>query len=184
MYGDPEGRKVFPKDYASERREVAGLFRAFPEHPGVLDACKWLRGWLDASIAGDKSQPGYLHIARLDRWNITPLAILSEVCAVWLYAMRHPHTLPDDQRLTFALAGQALLLAPRDYVKSYHYKSGESRQYREARYEARKAIGDHLRLTLARLLVNVAHTCEERLQQKQNRAASFGLPFKPQEHQQ
>ena len=32
-YGDPEGHKVFPKDYAHERREVASLFRPTPSIP-------------------------------------------------------------------------------------------------------------------------------------------------------
>ncbi len=182
-YGDPEGRKIFPKFYLHERREVAKLFAAYPDHPGLIDACKWLRAWLDASLAGDKSQPGYVHMARLHRWEITPLAILAEVCAVWLYAHRHPHALPDDQRLTFALALQMLLLAPRDYLKSFHYKTGETRYYRESRYAARKEIGDHIRLTLARLFVNVTQACEERLEQKQNRAKSFGLPFTQQQQE-
>ena len=183
-YGDPQGHKLLAKNYTSERRQVAALFAAYPEHPGVLDACRWLRAWLDASIAGDKSQPGYVHVARLHRWEVQPLAILSEVCAVWLYAQRNPHALPDDQRLTFALAVAMLLLAPKDYLKSWFYKCGERRHYREAGYEDRKAIGDHLRLTLARLLVNVAHTCEERQQQKQKRAQSFGLPFTQQQEKQ
>jgi hypothetical protein len=177
-YGHPLGRRHYRKHYAPERRAVDALFRAFPDHPDVRTACEWIAGWLRAAALGDKSRPGYVHVARLARYDVQPLDVLAEVCAVWLFAMRNPRTLPDDERTTFALAVAMLFLAPRERTATYSYAKGERRVYKDAGHTDRAAIGNALRLTLAPLLVNVVRAIEEREQQQRERAAAFGrTPF-------
>jgi len=158
--GHPEARRLYPKDYAQERRDVAALFKANPEHAGLLSALAFIREWLDASARGDTTQPGCIHLARLHRRAVTPMAILSEVSAVWWHVARYAK--PDDDRLTFAMVCSMLALAPRDYIKSYHFKSGERRVYRDAGRVDRSAMGEHLRERLAPLFVRVVQACEER----------------------
>jgi hypothetical protein len=176
-YGNPKGVRVWPKQYKAERKAVDRLFATYPDHAGVREACAWIRAWLDASIAGDSRQPGYIHAARLHRWQIEPRDILAEVCALWVYAMRYPRTLPDDERLTFALAVAMLFRAPRDYIKSYSYPSGERRKYRESGYADRLAVGTHLRMHLAPLFCNVAQAIEQQQQQERDARDAYREPF-------
>jgi hypothetical protein len=173
--GHPEARRLYPKDYAQERRDVAALFKANPEHAGLLSALAFLREWLDASARGDTTQPGYTHLARLHRRAVTPMAILSEVSAVWWHVARYQK--PDDDRLTFAMVCSMLSLAPRDYVKSYHFASGERRVYRDAGRVDRAAMGEHLRERLAPLFVRVVQACEERERNAREREAAEAAGF-------
>jgi hypothetical protein len=173
-YGHPLGRRIYMKDYAAERKEVAALFAAYPEHPGIRSACKWLRDWIEAAGRGEQV-PGTIHVARVHRYEVPALAVLTELCAVWLHVERH--RFPDDQRLTFALAIAMLSLAPRDHLKSWHYKSGERRHYRNYGYDVRKDVGDYIRLNLAALFVNVVRGVEHLHHTEREARASLSAPF-------
>ncbi len=174
-FGHPEARMILPRDYMQERRDVAALFKANPEHPALLAAAAFIQQWLDASAGGDQQQPGFRHLARLHRRGITPMTILAECSAVWLHVDRYQK--PDDMRLDFALAVAMLRLAPRDFVKGYQYPSGERRYYRDAGHTDRAAIGDHLRSGLARLFVRIVVACREREERAQQQHAAESAAF-------
>lgn len=174
-FGHAEARMILPRDYMQERREVAALFKANPEHAGLLSALAFIREWLDASAQGDKQQPGFAHVARLDRRGVTPMIILLEVSAVWLHVDRYQK--PDDVRLDFSLALAMLRLAPRDFVRGYQYPSGERRYYRDAGHGDRAAIGDYLRSSLAPLFVRVVVACREREARAQQQHAAEQAAF-------
>lgn len=176
-YGHPEGRRIWPRDYRGELAAVVALFEANAEHAGLRTATGWVAEWMQQSTFGDKAQPGYQHMRRLSDHGVTPLDVLIECSAVWLYAMRNPRTLPDDARLTFALAVAVIGLAPLECVRGYRHPTGMVPFYRRARSRVRQAIGEHLRSHLARLFVNVVRGVEQQEQQVREASASMSLPF-------
>ena len=176
-YGHPLGRRIWRHAYKVEREQVDALFRKYPEHPGVLEACAFLRDWLDAAAAGEKV-PGAIHVARLQRYRVSPLTILAEVCAVFAWERRNPHALHDDGApLTFALAIAMLYLVPREQTKAYVYPSGRTLRYKEAGSITRREVGEHLRVNLVRLLVNVWQAIEHEQQQQKNAVLAMSAPF-------
>ena len=163
--------------YERERRDVTLFLREHQEHPGIQAALAWIGGWLRASSLRDLDQPGQLHAARLDAHGVTPLAILTECGAVWLYSTRNPRTLPDDARLTFAMAYAVLRLAPHDVRRVYHSARSTTVRYATSTHAVRTAVGDHLRRTLALLLYRIAETIAARSEQMAAMRDAFAAPF-------
>src|SRR5262249_14795232 len=124
MYGHPLGRRILTRDYAPEARKIAALLKAHPDHPGTARALAWVEAWLARAKAGDTTTPGFAQVARITAHGVTALQVLHACAAVWAYAQRNPRALPDDERLTFALASAVFLLAPRPLTRKYTYGEG------------------------------------------------------------
>ena len=142
-FGHPEARKLLVKHYEGERKEVARFLKDHASHPGIRNALEWIAEWLAESAEGDKSLPGYVQLARLHRFNVTPEAILHEVASIWLYVHRNPTALPDGDglSLTHALAIGVLFLVPHERTKTYQYRSGPRRVYRTSTPTEREGRG-------------------------------------------
>jgi hypothetical protein len=164
-------------EYEQERKEASRFLKLHHDHPGIRSARDWLGNWLDASASGDKDQVASVHMARLKRYAISPEAILAEVAALWVFAQRNPTTLPDDVRLTIALAIGVLFLCPRERTKTYHYRSGPRRVYADSTSTERRVLGEQLRKTLALLLLNITGAIEAQHAQHEAQRATFALPF-------
>src|SRR5439155_26749001 len=100
---------------------------------------------------------------RLFRQAVEPRDVLIEAAAVWSFAMRNPHTLPDDMgprgpgRLTYALGTAVAHLVPRQFLYVHHGGPKSARGKGSYRYKriaptAKKAIGEEIRQTLGLLL--------------------------------
>jgi hypothetical protein len=177
QWGHPLGKKIPAKAYATERKAVAALLDAYPDHQGVKVALDWIANWLQQSAHGDRTQPGYVELARLHRYSVSPRDLLIWTAGVWLYSTRNPRALPDDSRLTFALAVAILRLAPLDQTKEYVYRSGVSTKYRQANRATREAIGNHLRLKLHPLYVQIVQGVENMKRAKREVQAALSVPF-------
>src|SRR5690242_15188697 len=177
-YGHHEGRRIARPEYVKERQAVARLFAMYPHHEGVRGASAWAQAWLDASASGDKQQPGYLEAARLHRYGVTGRDIVADTCAMFAHFRRR--ALPDDERLTWALAYSAMYLAPREVRRAYRDSKGRQQQrFVRISTHDRRDIGTHLRLNLARLYVNVHLAIDEHERRARDAKASFGAPFTP-----
>lgn len=153
-HGHPLGRAIRKCDYASERNRIARLLEEQPEYPGVRAALDWLQSLLtrasygSGAIARDEFR-------RLAAAGVKPRSLLIEMAAVWAFAREYPNRLPDDARLSFALAAAVLKLAPR-IVKT----GGTERRYHTAGRAVRAELGEALRSRLAPLLFNLATEAE------------------------
>ena len=174
-YGHPEGRRVCRKEFVQERLDVARLFKGNPEHEGVANAGIWLQAWIDAAGHGDRTVPGHLDLSRLYRHGVGATDALIELCALWLYFERR--RLPDDERLTVALARGLMYLAPRDALKTYACRNRKSQFYRKPTREALADIGNHARLHLALLFVNVVQAIREHEVAERDARTALGAPF-------
>ena len=177
-WGHPQGSRLLRRYYERERRDVTLFLREHEEHPGIQAALAWIGGWLRASSLRDLDQPGQLHAARLDAHGVTPLAILTECGAVWLYSTRNPRTLPDDARLTFAMASTS---SPNGLHRMTSRRVSRARsttvRYATSTHAVRTAVGDHLRRTLALLLYRIAETIAARSEQMAAMRDAFAAPF-------
>jgi hypothetical protein len=177
QHGHPEGRRIFPKEYRIERRTVAAILSEHANHEGVKVAREWLDAWLERAAAGDKNATAPAEFSRLAAAGVTGERILEECASVWMFSVRYPRTLPDDARLTFALATAVLHLAPRYLRKTYHYASYRDRRYFTASKEDRHAIGKAIRDTLGPLLWNIATHPERTAQEHEARRRALFAPL-------
>lgn len=134
-----------------ELKEIRAFFKEYHDHPAIVSATQWFDNWLIAASNKETTVGSYI-FGRLHAQSISPLDILKEVAAVWLYAHKYPNFLPDDQRLTFALARNAGRLATFER-RAYGASGTKSIRHPPAR-EARE-MGEHIRQSLARFFVHL-----------------------------
>jgi hypothetical protein len=157
-YGHPEGVRTYPRDYATYRTKVRALLAQCPDHVGALAATAWLAAWIERAARGEPVA-AHTQLARLHEQEVCAERVLEELAAVWTLATVRPRNLPDDERLTFALANAMFYLAPRAPLCVYRSASGGAiRRYSPIPRADREAAGKTIREGIGRLLANLAHT--------------------------
>ena len=152
-YGHPDGRYVYPREYACDAEEVKAFIERHIDHKGIQAAVRWLDSWISDSTLG-KPVPGGNSLRRLNDNVVTGRKCLEAVIALWLFASRRPGVIPHDARLDFALALSVLRLAPEE--KKVTFKNGEARSHgKHIGYRVRKEVGVHIRQTLYILAKNM-----------------------------
>lgn len=103
LYGSPLGSGVFKHDYQEELKEAKAFLKKYAEHPAVKAAIGFFNERLEDASKGfhgiGKDEYKTLHAE-----GITGQQCVEVFLTVWLYSSRNPHRLPDDIRLTYALA--------------------------------------------------------------------------------
>lgn len=152
-YGHPDGRYVYPREYACEAVEVKAFIDRHIDHKGIQAAIEWFDGWISDSTLG-KPVPGGNSLRRLNDNGVIGRRCLEAVIALWLFAYRRPGTIPHDARLDFALALSVLRLAPEE--KMVYWKNGEAKQHgKHIGFRARRDAGVYIRETLYILAKNM-----------------------------
>lgn len=173
IYGHPQGRPLRPKEYRTEREEVAQLLQRNLNHPGVIHALQRIGSLLGGRVPVGRSSLAR-HFQRLTEAGVKPERVLEEVGAVWLWSDRHPGLLPDDIRLDFATAAAVLRLAPLDRTSSW--RTGKA--YSVAPHTGdRRDLGKLIRSQLGVLLRNFVHTIHREEEQRRAMAQSLALPL-------
>ena len=101
QYGHPLGKWIRLYQYQIETDEIRSLFRTNPHHPGLKEALK---------VIDQQFLSGLTKLSREREWlqvidhQVPALEILIRITALYLYSWRNPSKLPDDNRLTYALA--------------------------------------------------------------------------------
>jgi hypothetical protein len=180
-YGHPDGKPINPKEYAVERARVADFLERHASHEGLINALKWLQKWLDAArradaaTLGSENVPGARELRQVAEHGVTPLQLLTEAAALFMYS-QHQRGLPDDDRLTWAIGVRVLTMAPRE--RRYGMLHGKPRYWsRSVGKVARREVGRRIRTTLAPLLVNIVQGIEAERSEKQREALSLHKPF-------
>jgi hypothetical protein len=163
------------RQYAPERSQVAAFLNGHIEHPAVVAALGWLNEWLEQAWMGNRTMPAIREFQRLREHEVTALTILVEVVAVWLFSVRSPCGLPDDQRLTYAISLAVLSLAPKRTIPSP--SKPDTKNQKRPTAEARRDIGEHLRRHLAPLLVNVSSALRQREEKTDIQLKELQTPF-------
>lgn len=160
-----------PWEYAQEKKMVEIFFKDHADHPAVKAAETFIAQWLKA-VAMKDAPAGNAVFARLHHCCIEPRAILTEIMATWLYSSRNEHALPDDQRLTMALARNAARLA--GWNRKQYGK--ESASVRPKSADVRLA-GDRIRAVLASFYINMKQSLDATVMHQQGLKADLSKPF-------
>lgn len=172
LYGHPHGRSITRKEYAKEIEEVTALLATNPDHPGLTTVLRWLNEWLTQAATGE-APCGNETFGRMHRQGLPALEILTEICAVWVYSQRNPHRLPDDMRLTYALARNPVRLATFEQAT---LRSGRKMTRQPKTLELRET-GKRIRHTLALFLINIHDSLKRREEQTEAVRSSLSIPF-------
>lgn len=175
LYGSPHGYRVSPQWYASERKEVFAFLTQHKDHRAIHIATEMLIECLEGASEG-RPMAHCGQWLRLQSAGVTARDILTEVGALFLYTYRRPNSLPDDDRLTYALGTAVLHLAPR--TSSTVWVNG----HRELRYarlggKPRKAFGESMRECFALLFLQMYHAMEEGKRKKVALREALEEPF-------
>ena len=178
QHGHPLGRRIRPSEYATERKEVSTFLDQHQDHAGVQVALSFLQQWLDEARRDAAAEvPARSHLVRLSVSGVTPQDILREAAAVWLFSTRQSRTLPDDERLTYALGLAVLHLAPFAQGSRWVPGRGPTKAYRPPNGTARREAGEHLRNSLGPLLFNIATALDARKLASERTRSLLREPF-------
>lgn len=172
LYGHPLGRAIPRKEYAKEVNEVTALLASNPDHPGLTAVLRWLNEWMSQAVTGD-APCGNEMFSHMQQQGLSALEILTEICAVWVYAQRNPHRLPDDMRLTYALARNPVRLGMFQQVTR---RNGRKMTKHPKAVEMRES-GKRIRHTLALFLINILDSLKRREEQTEAVRSSLSIPF-------
>lgn len=176
-HGHPQGRAITRAEYAEHCGAVARLLERNAEHPGVLAALAFLDDW---KAKGAEGVPGTVAL-RSAHWmsahGVSSLAILTEAGGLWLFASDNPRALPDDARLTYALAHVVMRLAPREATGVC--PSGRA-TFRRFGGNAKRELGDFLREALCPLFCNLTNHFDALRRQARERSEAMRAPLDPQ----
>ena len=175
-HGHPEGRAINPKEYAVERQQVAAFLAKHAAHEGLQSSLKWLQRWMDSATLGTERFPAASELRQAAEHGVTPLQILTESAALFLYSRNRPAALPDDVRLDWAVGIRVLTLAPRQ--RRFGRLHGKPRHYsKDIGKVARRSVGQRIRLTLAPLFTNIVRGIDEEQAEQQREVLSLHQPF-------
>ena len=109
-HGHWKARAVSPKEWACERNEVTTLLAINPDHPGLLNALDFIRSFLQTRTGRDTIDR---EMKVLRAAELTPLALLTELAAAYVWTNRNPAKFPDQRATDFVLSAAVLGLVPR-----------------------------------------------------------------------
>lgn len=179
--GDPRGHAPDPRKWNWERAAVNDLFKANPNHPGMVRALAYLTTWTTtATQEATHGNHWQMEVARVMRHGTSPMDILVEVCAGWSYLQRGPHRAPSDRAVKFWLGHAVLKLAPRPVRMSARAKATGGKGYpKRPHWRSLEDTGTHLLALLAPLLVAVHTAIHSQADSAQEAIADMRAPFLP-----
>lgn len=130
------------------------LFSRNVGHAGTAEAVALLDDWKAKGAEGTPGTPAPYSAHWLAVHAVDSVAILIELAALWFWAADNPRSLPDDRRLSSALAHVTMRLAPVERRTSV--RSGATRSIHWGG-PAKRELGMFLRDTFAPFFVNVTN---------------------------
>lgn len=171
-YGDVHGRPIYQKDYLKELKEVREFFIKHESHPALASAVYFFQNWMTKAAANDAAV-GQKTMGRLYRDGIEPRVIVEEIVAIWLYSQKYPNSLPDDLRLTYALARNTIRLVG----FSKHTSSGGNSYINNPNPNELRTVGEYIRHSMARFMLNVQHALKAEQEADTALRENLSIPF-------
>lgn len=177
-FGHPLGVPIRLKDYRRELllcREV--IARNKRDHPGLVQACRELRGWMDIN---NQNPSVHEDIQRFCKASVVPTRILEDSSALTQVYYhnngygQHGRIIFDDQSFLQVLGYRCLALIPRKVITSP--RTG-TRYPKAASKIARSHLGEYLWKSYGALLKNVADTAANPEKYQKKRDEAFRRPL-------
>jgi hypothetical protein len=186
-YGHVKGRAILKREFAPYLTDVRALLKKNPNHEGVTAADAMMARLITPGPERrpKRNGPGaaehhlQVELTRIKRASVTPRAALETTIAVWLFAKEQPAVLPDDVRLTFAIAGAIFKLAP--YKHYSYYNNHDTRKThinsKPPGAGAQRLLGERIRTQLGLFVANVETTLRTAKHQRNRALAAMSEPF-------
>ncbi len=170
-YGHALGVPISPRDLHPVASLVVPFLSRNADHAAVKAAAEFFSNWLHAASSGHEV-PARKEMAHLEGFGVTGTQLLEAATSCWVYSRWNPGRLPDDVRLTFALALCVFRVAPpkRAGVRWRAERVGKAGGktaygYRQPNYQcipttARRDAGELIRARLGLFLMNVTAALE------------------------
>ena len=97
-----------------EREQVERFLAKHSSHEGLVTSLQWIQRWMDAATLRTEDVPAARELQQAAQYGITPLQMLTEAAALFLYSENRPQRLPDDDRLTWPIGARVLTMGPRE----------------------------------------------------------------------
>ena len=171
--------KIIQKRFMrKEYREVRTFLKRNLTHPAVAAGLMFIETWLyNDNVGMDDINAGKVdqHIARLRNAGVEPMAILVELCALYLFSRRQSWV-PDGRVLTYSMSNAVLSLAT---IRQYAPAGTRRCTTRAGRVDGshRRIVGETLRTALAPLLMNVASAVMQKAMETKEQRADIRQPF-------
>jgi hypothetical protein len=175
LYGHPMGRSIQPKEYASEKQQVVEFVSANINHGGIQAVMAWIAE-VFADGASGRPMVGALLFSRLHQAEVSPRAVIEESAALWLYSFRRPASVPDDERLTYALGIAVLSLMPRP-AGSMWVGNHVQKRYQRHPGKSRQLIGTWVRNGFGVLLIRMTDAIQSKEARGNERTKAMHLSF-------
>jgi hypothetical protein len=179
QFGHPDAHAIRVEAYRMEQEIVRSILKRNAGWKGVRAAEDFFTDWLKSAQLGD-NVPGRRDMAYMADQGVTGADCVQRAAAIWVYSAWHPGQLPDDDRLTFALALAVLKGASR---KQRGVDWDEKRQRRHFTYRhisstTRREIGKYIRESIGVFLINLTNALaqEEQIENKRKMELSAKFP--------
>jgi hypothetical protein len=184
-YGHVEGRLIAKNAYASYVKLARKLLKKLDGHPALTAAVETMTALLVPGEEPTAPKPLkfnarwllWRELRRLD--GVQPRDALATVLGVWLLSFHHPRILPDDVRLTYALAQAVLRMRPLAVATShYDYETDTvDNRHRPIPGLACGLLGRRIRTELAPFLGNVTAALEAEHRRTAEQAMALREPI-------
>lgn len=190
-YGHPLAIPLQTRQWKPQRKEVEAILKANPMHPGLVQAMSLLQQWMQRAALNPQAYKGAEQVYRLVSHGVTPLDVIREAAALYLWSRDNPgqasSAWPDDTAADFALARAVFRLAPtpRRVLRSkvgiagdWKLKLDSDNSYQpKPRPSSLREVGKYLRQLLAPLVVGLSVAVQQSRAQKKDPQALLKLPF-------
>jgi len=187
LFGHHAGRYIRKQEYASYVNLARRLFRRLDAsgHPALgaalsVVAALTLLGEQPRAPKPLRLNPRWLLWRELQRLeDVEPKVALAAVVGTYLYSYHQPRQLPDDQRLTYALAHAVFRLRPLAITRSYynHETGTVENTHRPPSGLACGLLGSRLRNALAPFFVSLTEYVEQEHQRSAEQAMALRTPL-------
>lgn len=153
--------QLFNSRHSLEREKVRTIVTNNANHPGILEAIRWLQQWINAAMRGEKGALALEDIRRLVDAGVTAEDILIEATSFYIYQQHNPHHFLSDEVLDISLSIAVLSLA-RPARRTRYNPDGTTTEVRQGIKAApRKKVGRFIRSHLLDLFVNIQKLIED-----------------------
>lgn len=177
FYGHPQGRALSSREVRPYRSQGRIFLRDHWDTTPVEEAVRFFNELLSLGSNEQGASDSEKQLYRLALFGLTASEALEIVLGVWLYSAAEPRALPDDKRLTYAMATALFKARTVDNTVTYQRDGKRIRRYFTPPGNARKEVGEILRSRLGLFMSNVNEALKEKVRKRQESVHRLAQPF-------
>ncbi len=151
LWGHPEAKAVFKRDYRYEKQMVQKVIDKNLEHDGIQHGIKFIEGYLKRSGEGANHLPGHIHAERLYHADADAVNILVELSAIYMLSMNFHTPVKDHRHLKYLLGS-----------KFIRFVSGAGK----VKGTEHRDVGEYLNENIGVLLLNIGKSAHKMVREE------------------